>query len=74
MIEEKKETNAGGLIYLKTFEYDSENRLTKIVEGENIIEENDYNGKKLIEKREYYFGIDPCFASCCGNFIYRYEY
>lgn len=74
LIEEKKETNVGGLIYLKTFEYDSENRLTKIVEGENIIEENDYNGKKLIEKREYYFGIDPCFAPCCGNFIYRYEY
>ncbi len=74
MIEEKKETKVGGLIYLKTYEYDSENRLTKIQDGEYIIEENDYVGKKLIEKREYYFGIDPCFAACCGNYIYKYDY
>jgi uncharacterized protein YcfL len=74
LIDEKKETNVGTSMYLKTYTYDSQNRLIQIQDGENIIEENDYNGKKLIEKREYYFGIDPCFAPCCGNFIYRYEY
>ncbi|MCM4154321.1 hypothetical protein DHD05_22280 [Arenibacter sp. N53] len=74
LIEEKKETKVGGLIYLKTYEYDSENRLSKIKDGDNIIEVNDYVGKKLIEKREYYFGIDPCYAACCGNYIYKYEY
>ena len=74
LTEEKKETKVGGLMYLKTYIYDSQNRLIQIRDGENIIEENDYNGKKLIKKRECYFGIDPCFASCCGNYIYRYEY
>ncbi|PIE86051.1 MAG: hypothetical protein CSA05_02580 [Bacteroidia bacterium] len=75
LIEEKKKSRVGGLIYLKTYEYDSKNRLTKIRDGDNnIIEENDYVGERLIEKRKYDFGIDPCFAPCCGNFIYKYEY
>jgi len=73
-VEEKKETAAGNLIYLRTFHYDSKNRLIKITEDENIIEENDYNENKLIEKRTYYFGIDPGFDVCYGNYIYRYEY
>jgi hypothetical protein len=74
LIEEKKETIAGGLIYLKYFKYDSKNRLTKIQDGENTIEEYDYIDKRLIEKRTYYFGIDPGFFSCNGNYIYKYEY
>ena len=74
LIEEKKETKVGGLIYLKTYTYDSQNRLIQIRDGENIIEENDYIDKKLIEKREYYFGIDPGFFACNGNYIYKYEY
>lgn len=74
LTEEKKETKVGGLIYLRIYTYDSQNRLIQIREGENIIEENDYNDKKLIEKREYYFGIDPGFFICYGNYIYRYEY
>ncbi|WP_192350777.1 hypothetical protein [Algoriphagus sp. Y33] len=74
LIEEKKETNVGGLMYLKTYTYDSQNRLIQIRDRENIIEENDYNDKKLIEKRTYYFGIDPGFDVCYGNYIYRYEY
>lgn len=74
LIEEKKETKVGGLIYLKTYKYDSQNRLIKIQDGDNIIEENDYIDNKLIEKRTYYFGIDPGFYVCYGNYIYRYEY
>lgn len=74
LIEEKKETKVGGLIYLKTYKYDSQNRLIQIQDGENIIEENEYIDKKLIEKRTYYFGIDPGFDVCYGNYIYRYEY
>lgn len=74
LAEEKKETSVGGLMYLKTFTYDSQNRLIQIQDRENIIEENEYEGKKLIEKRVFYFGIDPCYSACCGNFIYRYEY
>ncbi len=74
LIEEIKENKVGGLIYLKTYMYDSQNRLIKIKDGENSIEENDYIDNKLIERRAYYFGIDPCFAPCCGNFVYRFEY
>ena len=73
-IEERKETAAGNLIFLRTFHYDFKNRLTKIIEDENIIEENDYIENKLTEKRTYYFGIDPGFDVCYGNYIYRYEY
>jgi hypothetical protein len=74
LIEEKKETKVGGLIYLKTYIYDSQNRLIQIRDGENIIEENDYNNNKLIEKKTFYYGIDPGFDVCYGNYIYRYEY
>jgi len=73
-IEGKKETAAGNLIYLRAFHYDSKNRLIKINEDGNIIEENDYIENKLTEKRTYYFGIDPGFDVCYGNYIYRYEY
>jgi len=74
LIQETKETKVGGLIYQKTFEYDSQNRISKIRDGENIIEENDYNANKLMEKRTYYFGIDPGFDICYGNYVYRYKY
>lgn len=74
LIEEKKETKVGGLMYLKTYTYDSQNRLIQIRDGDNVIEENDFLDKRLIEKRTYYFGIDPGFDVCYGNYIYRYEY
>ena len=74
LIQEKKETMVGDLIYLKTYKYDPQNRLVQIRDGKNIIEENNYIDKKLIEKRTYYFGIDPGFDFCYGNYIYRYEY
>lgn len=74
LTEEKKETRLGGLMYLKTYHYDSQNRLTQIRDQENVVEESDYNGNRLIEKREYYFGIDPGYFPCQGNYVYRYEY
>lgn len=74
LIEEQKETKSGGLIYQKSFEYDSQNRLVIIRDGENIIEENKYTENKLLEKRTNYFGIDPGFEVCGGNYIYKFEY
>lgn len=73
-VEEKKETAAGSVMYIHIFQYDSENRLISIIEGENTIEKNFYDENKLIEKRTYYFGIDPGFDVCYGNYIYKYEY
>lgn len=74
VIEEKKETAFGSLIYDKTFQYDSDNRLISIVDDGNTIEEYFYEDEKLIEKRTHYFGIDPGFDVCYGNYIYKYEY
>lgn len=72
-IEERTETATGTLLHLKTFQYDGENRLVTILDGEDIIEENIYEENKLKEKRTFYFGIDPGFDICYGNYIYRYE-
>jgi hypothetical protein len=74
LIEEKKENKSGGLLYLKTYSYDSQNRMIQIKDTDNIIEENDYFGNKLVEKRTYYFGIDPGYDICYGNYVYRYKY
>ena len=61
-------------MYIRTFQYDSGNRLITIIEDEHIIEENFYNENKLIEKRTYYFGNDPGSDVCFGNYVYKYEY
>lgn len=74
LVKEKKVTREGALLYLKTYHYDAQRRLVSIREGENMIEENHYKGDQLVEKRVYYFGIDPGYSACNGNFIYRYEY
>ncbi len=72
--EEEKETVAGKNIYLRFFEYDSMKRLVRIAEDENTIEENFYTDNKLIERKTYYFGIDPGYDPCYGNYIYKFEY
>lgn len=74
LIEEKKETKLGTLMYVINFIYDSQNRLFQIRNGKNIIQENTYDNKKLLERREFYFGIDPGFSPCNGNFLYKFQY
>jgi len=74
LLEERKMTRNFKPMYLRTYIYDAQKRLVNIKEGEKNIEENDYDGNKLIEKRTFYFGIDPCYYPCCGNFVYKYEY
>jgi hypothetical protein len=72
--EEWTETNLENIIYRHKFQYDSKNRLIKVTEDDKTIEENMYEGNRLTEKREYYFGIDPGYFFCSGNYIYQYEY
>lgn len=74
LIQEKKETITGNVLYIKFYSYNGQNRLTTIKDGENAIEENEYIDNRLVKKKTYYFGIDPCYDVCCGNYIYRYEY
>lgn len=73
-IEEKNQTFNGTIIYTKSYEYDSDGRLEKVIDDGNVIEQNLYDGNKLLEKRIYYFGIDPGYYACNGNFIYKYQY
>ncbi|PIB31228.1 hypothetical protein [Maribacter sp. 4G9] len=74
LIGEIKETKSGNVLYSKEYFYDTKSRLIQIKDGENTIEENDYDNDKLIEKRTFYFGIDPGFDICLGNYIYKYQY
>ena len=74
LLEERTENKDGDLIYRKIYQYDAQNRLVVVREGENVIEENEYVGNQLIKKRTYYFGIDPGYDICYGNYIYHYQY
>jgi uncharacterized protein YcfL len=74
LVREKKETVHGSLLYSKTYLYDNRNRLVKVQDREKIIEENKYTGNRLTEKKIYYFGIDPGYYFCNGNYIYTYTY
>lgn len=60
--------------YITKYEYDDQNRLVKVINQENVIEIRKYENGTLIEKRTNYYGTDPCFAPCCSQYIYRYEY
>jgi hypothetical protein len=60
--------------YITKYEYDEQNRLVKVINQENVIEIRKYENGTLIEKRTNYYGTDPCFAPCCSQYIYRYEY
>ena len=74
MAEERKETVAGNLMYSRIMHYDLAGRLVRITEGDNTVENNTYEGNRLIEKRTYYFGIDPGFDPCYGNYLNVYTY
>jgi hypothetical protein len=66
--------NIGTERYRHHFQYNSNNFLEKVLENDKAIEEYFYNGNKLLEKRETYYGTDPGYYFCLGNFIYKYEY
>ncbi len=60
--------------YTKEFIYDPFGHLIKIVKDGKIIEKNKYLFNKLVEKKTYYYGRDPGFSPCQGNYIYTYLY
>jgi len=64
----------GVVLYLHKFEYNNANQLVTVTENGKTIEKNTYGGNKLLEKQTFYFGIDPGFSFCSGNYIYKYEY
>jgi len=74
LAEEIKETAAGSKMYTRHFQYDARGRLIRVTEDGKTIQENRYKGNRLEERRIFYFGIDPGFSPCGGNYTYRYEY
>lgn len=71
---EVKETREGNNIYTRKYCYDGQKRLESIIEDREVIEEYIYEGNRLVRKNEWYYGIDPGYSSCNGNYITLYEY
>ncbi|MBK6283190.1 MAG: hypothetical protein IPF54_11540 [Draconibacterium sp.] len=74
LVEEKRIIRTGATSYIKTFSYTTDGFPDETIQDGNVIEKNFYEDGKLIERHTFYFGIDPGFSACNGNFIYRYSY
>ena len=74
LVEEKRIIRTDETSYVKTFSYTTDGLPDETIQDGNVIEKNFYEKGKLIEKQTFYFGIDPGFSECNGNYIYRYSY
>jgi|WetSurMetagenome_2_1015567.scaffolds.fasta_scaffold175328_2 hypothetical protein len=72
--EEERILQTGKVSYHKDYFYNKDGMLDYVVQDGNIIEKNTFENSRLVEKQTWYYGIDPCFSQCCGNFICKYEY
>lgn len=72
--EEKRIILTGKTSYVKKYFYTPDGFIDEIIKDGNVVEKNFYELGKLIEKHTFYYGIDPGFSPCGGNFIYKYEY
>jgi len=74
LVEEKRIIITGEPGYVKTYTYTADGLPNETIQDGDVIEKNYYERGKLTEKHTFYFGIDPGFSVCNGNFIYRYSY
>lgn len=74
LYEEKRIIVTGKTSYVKKYSYTPDGFIDEIIKDGNVVEKNFYELGKLIEKHTFYYGIDPGFSPCGGNFIYKYEY
>lgn len=74
LVEEKRIIQTGTTDYVLKFTYTSKGFPNETIQDGNVIEKNYYTNGRLTEKHTFYFGIDPGFSQCNGNFVYRYEY
>ena len=56
------------------YDYDENGHLISKTENDKVIEKNIYVNNMLAEQWIYYLGIDPCYYSCCNQFVVRYSY
>lgn len=74
ILEEKIVNARGDILSVRKFSYDKEQRLINITSEGNTVEEYIYMENRLMEKKTFYYGIDPGFDPCYGNYLYKYEY
>ena len=59
---------------ITTFEYGVNGKLLIKKENNQIVQRNIYSNDNLIKSWTYYFGIDPCYDRCCGQYLIKYDY
>ncbi|WP_372949576.1 hypothetical protein [Mariniphaga sp.] len=74
LYEEKRIIRTGKTSFVKKYFYTAKGFIDEITEDGKVVEKNFYELDRLIEKHTFYYGIDPGFSPCGGNFIYKYEY
>ena len=74
LVEEKRIIRTGATSYVIKYTYNRDGTLDEKIQDGNVIEKNFYKNGKLSEKHTFYFGIDPGFSQCLGNFIFKYDY
>jgi hypothetical protein len=55
-------------------EYSEAGQLIKKIENEKVIQEDSWRGGRLVNRKTYDFGIDPCRHFCCGNYTIKFYY
>jgi hypothetical protein len=74
LYEEKRIIKTGKTSFVKKYFYTTKGFIDEITKDGKVVEKNFYELDRLIEKQTFYYGIDPGFSPCSGNFIYKYEY
>jgi YD repeat-containing protein len=67
--------NQNKALYKFEYKYDYQGLRLEEMENDKIIKKNVYDSyNRLKESCTFYYGIDPCYRSCCSEYVYRYEY
>jgi hypothetical protein len=75
-VKEKKFASDNSLTFTTDYIYEN-GKLSKVngyQDSINFTEEYIYQRNALIEMKRNYYGIDPGFSPCLGNFTFYYEY
>jgi len=55
-------------------EYNEANQLIRKIENGKVIQEDSWERGRLVNRKTYDFGIDPCLRFCCGNYTIKFYY
>lgn len=71
--EKKRIIITGKTSYVKKFFYTAKGFIDEITQDGKVAEKKFYELGRITEKHTFYYGIDPGFSPCGGNFIYKYK-